>query len=244
MKKAGIPRIQVEVDYPMIYQHLLQFRDRLEGRGDKGDHWTNLRNCAYLDLLKGEKVVWITLSDKANFAYDNGSYLVNNSSYFLTGNNLKFLTAILNSSVSEWYFNLIGPSTGMGTTRWEKTYVEQIPIVDTDSNAKIILPQIVEYIMCLKNKTNQDLIDSFFEQLIDAIVFSLYFPEEIQSAKKQILPHLGDLKPISDEMSDEEKLAIIQTEFERLYDPNHPVRNNLETLDSVEEVRIIKEALK
>jgi hypothetical protein len=45
-------------------------------------------------------------------------------------------------------------------------------------------------------------------------------------------------------MSDEEKLAIIQAEFNRLYDPNHPVRNNLETLDSVEEVRIIKEALK
>ena len=45
-------------------------------------------------------------------------------------------------------------------------------------------------------------------------------------------------------MSEEEKLAIIQSEFERLYDPNHPVRNNIETLDSIEEVRIIKEALK
>ena len=45
-------------------------------------------------------------------------------------------------------------------------------------------------------------------------------------------------------LTDEEKLAIIQAEFNRLYDPNHPVRNNLETLDSVEEVRIIKESLK
>jgi len=45
-------------------------------------------------------------------------------------------------------------------------------------------------------------------------------------------------------MSDEEKQAVIQSEFERLYDPSHPVRNNLETLDSIEEGRIIKEALK
>lgn len=37
---------------------------------------------------------------------------------------------------------------------------------------------------------------------------------------------------------------IIQSEFEQLYDPTHPVRNNLETLDSIEGVRIIKEALK
>ncbi len=43
---------------------------------------------------------------------------------------------------------------------------------------------------------------------------------------------------------EEEKLAIIQSEFERLYDPNHPVRNNIETLDSIEDVRIIKDALK
>jgi len=46
-------------------------------------------------------------------------------------------------------------------------------------------------------------------------------------------------------MSDAEKLAIIQTEFDRLYDPSHPVRNHLETrLDSVEDVRIICEVLK
>ena len=45
-------------------------------------------------------------------------------------------------------------------------------------------------------------------------------------------------------MSDEEKLAVIQSEFERLYAPNHPVRNNLEALDSIKEVSIIMEALK
>ena len=62
-------------------------------------------------------------------------------------------------------------------------------------------------------------------------------------ASKQILKHLVDLKPIESSMTDEEKLAIIQSEFERLYDPNHPVRFAIETLDSIEEVRIIKEAL-
>ena len=45
-------------------------------------------------------------------------------------------------------------------------------------------------------------------------------------------------------MSEEEKFAIIQRQFDRLYDPNHPVRNNIETLDSVEVVRTIREALK
>ncbi|MBU1239002.1 hypothetical protein KJ865_04765, partial [Myxococcota bacterium] len=60
---------------------------------------------------------------------------------------------------------------------------------------------------------------------------------------KEILPHLGDLTPINHTMTEEEKLAIIQREFDRLYDPCHLVRNNLETLDSVEVVRSIREVL-
>lgn len=79
---------------------------------------------------------------------------------------------------------------------------------------------------------------------IYSIISELFFATEFKSANKETLKHLGDLKPITDSMSDEEKLAVIQSEFERLYNPNHPVRNNLETLDSIEEVRIIKEALK
>lgn len=38
--------------------------------------------------------------------------------------------------------------------------------------------------------------------------------------------------------------AVIQREFNRLYDPRHPLRNAIETLDSVEVVRTIREALK
>ena len=96
---------------------------------------------------------------------------------------------------------------------------------------------------CL-DKTGNKLGFAFFEQLIDALVYELYFPEELKRAGKEIQKHLGDVKPVSEHMTDTEKLAIIQSEFDRLYDPNHPVRNNIETLDSVDEVRIIREALK
>jgi hypothetical protein len=55
---------------------------------------------------------------------------------------------------------------------------------------------------------------------------------------------LDDSKPITEEMSQEEKLVIIQIEFQRLHDPGHKVCNNPETLNIIGEVRIIKEALK
>ena len=74
-------------------------------------------------------------------------------------------------------------------------------------------------------------------------MYEIYFPAVLTSANKEILKHFGDLKPITDSIRDEEKLAVIQSEFELLYDPNYPVRNNLDTLDSIEVVKIIKEAM-
>jgi len=104
---------------------------------------------------------------------------------------------------------------------------------------------IVDYLLEWNKHKEKNTVESkFFESVLDTIVFELFLEKEIKSAGKEILKHLGDLKPITEDMSEEEKLAIIQSEFERLYDPNHPVRFAIETLDSVEEVRTIKEALK
>jgi hypothetical protein len=79
---------------------------------------------------------------------------------------------------------------------------------------------------------------------LDALIFETYFPEELNSSGKGLFGHIKTIAPIATEMTFEKKIAIIQREFDRLYDPRHPVRNNIETLDSIEVVRTIREALK
>lgn len=148
------------------------------------------------------------------------------------------LTLILNSEICWYYVSSTGTVFRGGYFAFTPDYLNEFPIPSDHENQRI-LKTLGQYLQIVDG-----IMRSFFDSLSNAAIYELYFPNELQSANKQILPHLGDLKPITDEMSEEEKLAIIQSEFERLYDPNHPVRNNLETLDSVEEVRIIKEALK
>ena len=128
-------------------------------------------------------------------------------------------------------------------THFYPNHMKVIPLKKTSLQNQYFCEIISRYNYFLELSNYKAQCD-FFNPLADGIVFELYFPTELKSAGKEILKHLGDLKPITDEMSDAEKLAIIQGEFERLYDPNHPVRTALETLDSIEEVRIIKEALK
>lgn len=243
IREKGIEAINVEQDYPTILNFLNQWKYELEARQDKGEHWTNLRNCAFIEEFEKPKIIWIEISDRANYTFDADGYFLTNSAYFLSGKHLKYLVSVLNSSVADYYFFQITAKIAGGRKRYTKQYVEQIPIPIIPKEEQIPYEKLVDFVILAKSKAD-DIIFKFFESLLDALVYELYFPEEIKSAGKEILKHLGDLKPITDDMSEEEKLAIIQSEFERLYDPNHPVRFAIETLDSVEEVRIIKEALK
>ncbi|KAB7730213.1 class I SAM-dependent DNA methyltransferase [Rudanella paleaurantiibacter] len=149
----------------------------------------------------------------------------------------KYYLSILNSEFSNWFFKKF--STNSNVNSYE---IHNLPLpIYSD---RFLPLSIVSSYLLNKKKWINEVIFNFYEHLINSIVYELVFPKEIKSAGKEILKHLGDLKPITDDMSEEKKLAIIQSEFERLYDPNHPVRFAIETLDSVEEVRIIKEALK
>ena len=154
---------------------------------------------------------------------------------------LKYINIVLNSEISQYYYSVRFKSETEIFPKIRIGQAKRLPIkkINLINSSILILNDYIRNIY-LENKIQF----SFFKHIANGIVFELYFPEEIKSAGKEILKHLGDLKPITGDMSEEEKLAIIQSEFERLYDPNHHVRFAIETLDSVEEVRIIKEALK
>ena len=224
-------------------------------------------NPMFENLFITEKLVGLrTLSDitKLRFIYDNQGFYCNDSVVVLTLWHLfknetnqtikrnitenrvvnskhfkyRYAQAILNSSIIKFYFNELM----YDGTHFYPNHMKVLPLKKASTQNQEICVLISHFNFFLE-LSNHKIQYDFFNQLIDSIIFELYFPEEIKSAGKEILKHLGDLKPITEDMSEEEKLAIIQSEFERLYDPNHPVRFAIETLDSVEEVRIIKEAL-
>jgi type I restriction-modification system DNA methylase subunit len=152
-------------------------------------------------------------------------------------------TALLNSELLNWFYSISFSNRSNLTVNISKTFTEKLPINGILKYKEITI--IVDYLLNYKSdNTKSEALVLFFEQIINSIVYELYFEQELIQANKQVLKHLTDLKSIDDTMSEEEKLATIQAEFERLYHPEHPVRFAVETLDSIEEVRIIKEALR
>ena len=126
--KDRIPRIRIE-DYPAVKAHLDQFWDKIKDRADQGDTPYNLRNCAYLDDFSKTKIVWIELSDESKFAICEDLVPLN-TVFFLTGANLYHILGLLNSKLIHWYFTTcLGTSSGVGTNRWLKYTIEQLPLV-------------------------------------------------------------------------------------------------------------------
>ena len=104
----------------------------------------------------------------------------------MTGERLKFLLAILNSKVSEWYFNQISTTTGMGTNRWKKYKIEVLPIkIPSDSQEKAI-EHLVDQILSRK-RSDPSADTSPLEAEIDQMVYELYglTEEEVRIIEKR-----------------------------------------------------------
>jgi type I restriction-modification system DNA methylase subunit len=175
--------INVKKDYPTIYQYLDSFGEDFRNRGARGDHWTNLRHCAFYDDFKREKIIWIELSDRGRFTLcDKEMYLLN-TAYFLIPPkrfSAKYLIGILNSQAIEFYLRLIAETSGMGVTRWINEHVRKFPIPDAEESIQSDIADVVDNILIitgsedyLSNPTKQVRVKEY-ERQIDQMVYELY----------------------------------------------------------------------
>ncbi|MBN8701922.1 MAG: class I SAM-dependent DNA methyltransferase [Bacteroidetes bacterium] len=160
--------------------------------------------------------------------------------------NLKLCCAILNSEIISYYAiekeilrkgNKATPHVGVRG-------LNSIPIPVFSEKAVDILVNLVDYIVFLKSVDERKIEISFFEALLNSIIYESYFSKEIEMVNKHLIKHIPKLNKIDTSLNDEGNMKIITSVFNKLYDPNHVVRNNLETLDSIEEIRIIKDFFK
>lgn len=170
-------------EYPGIQNHLSKFKNQLtpkqkesdlEGRKPGNYKWFEIQdNTAYSDEFSKNKLIWIEISDKANFTFDNSGSFLTNSAYFISGNNLKYLLAILNSKLCDYYFFQNTAKIAGGRKRYTKQYVEQNPIPIIPKNEQKPFETLVDKILEIKEK-NPLADTSNLEKEIDQLVYELY----------------------------------------------------------------------
>ena len=184
-----VPRINVEKDYPAIFAYLQKFQSQLEKRADKGEHWTNLRNCAYLEEFEKEKIVYSEIVREPQFYLDDKGFFPEATSFLMTGKDVKFIVAILNSKAFTYFFNRFYAGGGLGDEgfRYKKKFLEQVPIPQLPFASQSPFITIVDEILAITNKPDYNpvlppLQQKQLEAKIDEMVCDLYGLDEEERA--------------------------------------------------------------
>ncbi|HSH64632.1 MAG TPA: TaqI-like C-terminal specificity domain-containing protein [Bacteroidia bacterium] len=241
----SMPPVDVPNDYPDIYAHLQKYESELKARQDQGNHWTNLRDCAFILEFEKPKIIWIEISDKANYAYDeNGMYLTN-SAYFMSGKHLKYILAILNSKVADYYFFQITATIAGGRKRYTKQYVEQVPVPQISEEAQQPFIKMVDYILFLRKFPDSQearVASSYFETVMNAMVYELYFSELVKESGREVIKYIDKIPFLKSEKKDDAIMSDALKIYEEIYKKDHPIRNNVFFIDSIPEIKEINQA--
>ncbi len=164
-------------NYKNEYEHLESFKTELSNRNKsetgKRYEWYALQRCAasYYPLFNEEKIVWGLISGGWDFALDNKGNLLTSSSFFLTTDEipLKYILALFNSKLYQFYFSIVGEKTAGGAYVFKKTTIEKFLIPNDMSKVKELISKVE-----LMLNDNSSEIKNELEETINQLVFNIY----------------------------------------------------------------------
>ncbi len=232
------------INYPAIKNHLLSFgKTKLDQTGEKGarkktnNEWFETQDqIGYWSNFEKPKIIYPNMVKDLSFTFDDEGYYTNQKCFILTGTYLHYLLGVFNSTLFRYCFEDEFPELQGNSRELNKVVFDQIPIKEVDLKTDFDFKNITNIVILLK-KQNQD--TTFFERLIDAMVYELYLPEEIKAGGAEVLKHLTNLPELK-KGEDEKNLKTIEKVYKELSDPKHPIGVALLKLLTIEEVNIIE----
>jgi len=170
-----------------------------------------------------------------------------------------YLLGLLNSSVSEFFLRKISSQFRGGYIALTRQFIEQLPIHDLELSSSDgrkqhdLIAQLVDWLLWLhaqpsvaesdrEHPVDPD-ITAYVEQWVNALVYGLYFPEEIHAASLRFFELTAELNPPAlDSLPSEAKARLER--FRKLHKEwsaqGHPLRIALDKLRTLDLVRTIE----
>ena len=204
-----IPAINID-EYPAIKEHLDSFEPRLSQRYDKGATPYNLRNCAYLPEFEKEKIAWGNLALSAQFCLVKPGVYINAPSPLITSKNgIKYLLAVLNSSLADYYIRSRGVTRNGGYFEYKPMFIEYLPIPQIPKPQQLPYEILVDCII-FAEENGMEMEINTLASVINGLVYDLYFAEQMKKGYCYITDRITEvLKPFKKDDSDEFKREYI-----------------------------------
>ncbi len=228
-----------ESRFPAIYRHLTSFKRELSKRNatETGIRygWYALQRWGseYWREFEQPKIVSTKVSIRPTFALETmGSYL-GNTSYFFPTRDGPYLLAFLNSSVAEYYSKNIFVEKQNGFYEVQPEALKKMPIPQAAPQQRAMVVSLSQCVIALCR--TQEHQSAYFERLLNALLYELFFPEELHKLGLQFFDLLANAG-----LPDNEEQGEWESFYKRITNINHPVYAALFALNGLEVVRIVE----
>jgi adenine-specific DNA-methyltransferase len=161
---------------------------------------------------------------------------------------------LLNSKVHDFFIRKISTPFRGGYWSYGKRFIEQLPIPRSSPGQHENIVALIYYLSWLRSQPSvtgaersrpQDpAMASFFEQLVNALVYELFFSDELHSSSLHFFDLLNDAKlPLLNSLPSQKsaRLQALFDLFQNLQAPGHPLRIALDKLQTLDLVRTIED---
>jgi len=196
---------ELSKSFPNSYKYFVERKHLLSGRPyfDKSNKlWFELWNERNFLKFKQTKIVNAEIAPENRFQIDYDGFFGNTKVFSTVLKDeydnlyLNFL-GLLNSKLLNYYHKKIASPKAGGFYDYKTQFIQKYPIKLPDN--KSILDLLVSFILHIDFKSkiidivNNEHISGFFEELIDAVVFEVYFPEEMEDKNLQVISLIEEI---------------------------------------------------
>lgn len=160
-----------------------KFYTLLEKRQDKGITPYHLRNCAYMDDFSKQKIIYPVINKSLDFCIDTDQVYLNDKCFFITGNHLHYLCALLNSSLFKFCYRSSFPDLGEAI-EIRKSAMDLIRIKPIHASIDLMFRSKLEE---FSRHKNDPLVMRAVQKEIDLLIFKIF---EIDSFEQEIIEQL------------------------------------------------------
>ena len=158
--------------YPAVYSHMLQYKEPLSKRNKAETgiryEWYAMQRwgAKYWEDFFKPKIMYPNMTKYIPFYFDEKGFYQNDKSFMITGKNVAYLTAFLNSSLFKFCFLDNFPELQGGTRELRKIFFDKIPVLKV---SKEINDSFIPVLKDIQNEYTKQK-----AQRIDSMLFNLY----------------------------------------------------------------------
>lgn len=252
----------LKTKFPLTWAYLSANKKYLEDREDgvfRGRDWYAYGRNQALDVMPLPKLFTPDLAPSASFSFDDTGQL------FFTGGvaggygllpkqgvRPKWLLALLNSRVVDFFHHQIATQMRGGWYSYEARFIKSLPIADATDRQIDQIVGLVDLIISTRRhvvglpaiqNSRDPLMLAYWERVLNGLVYELYFSEEVHRAGLRLFDIVGKsgLPDLSlDTTTASPRYQRYRQLFETLYEGSHPLRIALDKLQTLDMVRIIE----